>query len=156
MNALSTDFLKSITLGVLASLSIFICISLHLPAWVLFIGWSSHGLFVEKPKQIFPVLFQETVGMILAFSINTIGAAISKENYGVLMSVFLIVSLLFWTTKLKKFNNLIVYFMGMTAWFSFQSNALKDLFILIVSLLLGFSFGLAFSFLSDKIDFLNN
>lgn len=152
MNALSIDFLKSATLGILASLSIFICIELDLPAWVLFIGWSSHGLFCEKPKHIFPVLFQETAGMLLAFLINILGASISENSYGVLISVFLVVGLLFWVTKLKKLNNITAYFMGMTAWFSFQSNNLEDVLILIVSLLFGFCFGLAYSYLSQIID----
>ncbi len=152
MNALSIDFLKSATLGILASLSIFICIELDLPAWVLFIGWSSHGLFCEKPKHIFPTLFQETAGMLLAFLINILGTSISEKSYGVLISVFLVVGLLFWGTKLKKLNNITAYFMGMTAWFSFQSNDLEDVLILILSLLFGFCFGLAYSYLSQIID----
>ena len=76
------DSLKSIVLGLLAALSIYVCILLQLPAWV---------------------------------------------------------------TKLKFFNNLITYFLGMTAWFSYSSDSLNNLPMLMLSLGLGIGFGYVYT-----------
>lgn len=149
------NILKSMVLGLLASISIYISVDLEIPAWVLFIGWASHDLFCPKFKNVFSVLLQEIIGMLLAFTINIIGYFLQTyiEIWGILFSVFLIVALLYWVAKAKYFNNIIAYFLGMTAWFSFQSDDIQNaLPILTLSLSIGFCFGYSFSWLSNKIE----
>lgn len=152
MNVQRKNVAKSVTLGLLASFSIYISNILNIPAWVLYIGWSSYGLFCNNFKEIFPTIYQETLGMLSAFLIHILGLFL--ESYfpksGILISVFIIVAMLFWVTKLKRFNNLIAYFLGLTAWFSFQSQDPVDLAVLTFSLFLGFVFGYVYSYL-DKL-----
>lgn len=146
------NILKSLILGLLASFSILVCTSMHLPAWVLFVGWSSQVMFCSRPKYILPTLLQETVGMFLGFLIVAISHIFDNVHYGLLVAVFSIVASLHWVSVLKRFNNLVAYFMGMIVWFGFQSNNLKDIPELFISLLMGFCIGLIFAFMSSKIE----
>lgn len=152
MNIQKKNVAKSVILGLLASFSIYISIILNIPAWVLYIGWSSYGLFCNNFKQIFPNIFQEILGMLSAFLINIIGVFLESyfPKFGILISVFTIVTILFWVTKLKRFNNLTTYFLGLIAWFSYQSQDPMDLAVLTFCLFLGFVFGYVYSYL-DKL-----
>lgn len=147
-----TNILKSLILGLLASFSILICTGMKLPAWVLFIGWSSQAVFCSQPKYILSILLQETVGMFLGFLIVVISHAFDNEHYGLLVAVFSIVASLYWVSVLKHFNNIVAYFMGMIVWFGFQSNSLKDIPLLFITLLLGFCLGFIFSLMNSKIE----
>lgn len=146
------DSLKSIALGLLAASSIHLCIVIQIPAWVLFIGWSTYALFCTTKTNTLIALSEETVGMLLAYLINIFGLYLSTytPEFGVIISVFIIVMLLYWVTKLKHFNNMITYFLGMTAWFSYKSDTLNDLPMLILSLFLGICFGYTYTLL-DKL-----
>ncbi|MGO3707059.1 MAG: DUF1097 domain-containing protein [Mesonia hippocampi] len=139
--------LKSTVLGLLAALSIYICMLLQLPAWVLFIGWSTYALFCTTKTNTLISFLEETTGMLLAYFINIFGVYLNSyiPEFGILLSVFVIVALLYWVTKLKLFNNLITYFLGMTAWFSYPSDSLNDLPMLTLSLGLGIGFGYVYS-----------
>lgn len=146
------NLLKSLLLGFLASFSIFISTSMNLPAWVLFVGWSSQAVFCSRPKYILPILLQETIGMLLGFLIVAFSHALDNEHYGLLVAVFLVVASLYWVSVLKRFNNIVAYFMGMIVWFGFQSTKLKDLPVLFITLLLGFCLGFIFYLISSRIE----
>lgn len=145
---------QALKLGVLASIAIFSANAVGVPPWILFIGWVGHDVFCAQVKDIAPTFTQGIIGIFLAISISSIGSYLGSyvQNLGVPVAVFLIVFFLFFVKKAKYLNNIIAYFLGMIAWFSFNE---APEFRSIITVILTLGAGFLFAHINARVKILN-
>ncbi|PRD47433.1 DUF1097 domain-containing protein [Sphingobacterium haloxyli] len=149
------SFYKAISLGILASLATIFTFSLNLPTWVLFLGWTSLSLLSPTKQVSLKIYIQQLFGILIAIIIVFFGNFLI-ENLSQIwfhLSVGIVLTGVFYVTKLKTLNVLPAYFIGMIVWFGLNAEptieqALKSS----VSLFLGFLFGWVNYIVYAKID----
>jgi len=136
-------FLLAITMGFIAALAVFSASIFALPTWVLFIAWTSYYLFENSPKAVLQVLIQQVLGIFIAIIIQYSGQTLSLSlgTWGFPLAVFIVMSGVFYLTKMPRLNNIPAYFLGMIVWFGSQTQpSLDTIMILIGTLIAGFFF----------------
>ncbi|THD31491.1 MAG: DUF1097 domain-containing protein [Flavobacterium johnsoniae] len=138
------SFFQALTLGILAGMASLITFLSDLPTWILFLGWTSYFLFGQKTKSFFYVYTQQLIGVLLAILIIYLGNFLSERlgSQWFHCSVFVILFSVFYVTKLKVFNDLTAYFLGMIIWFGLATDpTLEKILIVAVTLFTGFLSG---------------
>lgn len=144
-------FLSAITMGIMAALAVLSSFYLALPTWVLFIAWTSYYLFESNIKSSVVVFIQQILGILIAILIQYGSTALS-EPLGFPIVVFLVMSMVFYISKLKYLNNIPAYFLGMIVWFGSQTQPnVNTILLLSVTLALGFLFAMLNSMISQDI-----
>ncbi|MCX2680364.1 DUF1097 domain-containing protein [Galbibacter sp. EGI 63066] len=118
------SFLQSLTLGALASSATLFTFTTSLPTWVLFLGWTSYFLLGKNVKSSLLVFIQQLLGILLAILIIAFGNFL-VEKLGAIwfhLSVAIILTAVFYVTKLKTLNVLPAYFLGMIIWFGLNTT----------------------------------
>lgn len=151
------SFLQASTLGILASLATLATFSASLPTWVLFLGWTSYFLLGKNIKSSLLVYAQQILGILLAILIIAFGNFLVAK-FGTIWfhcSVAVILTVVFYLTKLKKLNMLPAYFLGMIIWFGLNAAlTLEEITKASIALFTGFVFGWANDKLNKRIDML--
>ncbi|WP_415405789.1 DUF1097 domain-containing protein [Sulfurovum sp. CS9] len=147
-------FALATTLGVVAAISVFISSSLALPTWVLFIAWTSYYLFEANLKSASIVLVQQILGIFIAIVIQYGGTRLSHPlgELGFPLMVFVVMTAIFYISKLKYINNIPAYFLGMIVWFGSQTEPnLKTIIVLSLTLIAGYFFAWLNIIIGQKI-----
>ncbi|MBC7934570.1 MAG: DUF1097 domain-containing protein [Rhizobacter sp.] len=137
-------FLQALTLGILASLATLITFSGNLPTWVLFLGWTSFFLFGKSIKSSFFIYIQQLLGIFLAIFIIAFGNLLIEKLSSVWfhISVLIVLTAMFYLSKLKTLNILPAYFLGMIIWFGLNTApAFVEITKTGIALFAGFVFG---------------
>lgn len=116
--------LLALALGLLASSATLFTFSANLPTWVLFLGWTSYFLLSKNIRSSLLIYIQQLLGILLAILIISLGDFL-VEKFGAIWfhcSVAIILTAVFYVTKLKTLNVLPAYFLGMIVWFGLQTN----------------------------------
>jgi len=149
-----TNLKQALSLGCTGALAIFIAFYFALPPWVLFIAWVSYHLFGTNLKTAFTILIQQLFGILIAMLIQYTGAWLSAfiGAFGFPLAVFIAMIGVFYISKLKRLNTIPAYFLGLITWFSSGFEiAVQSLFILILSLVLGYCIAALDTFLHNKL-----
>lgn len=109
----------ALTMGLMGAIAVFVSFSWHFPAWILFITWVSYYLFGKNIKNVSLIFIQQLLGILLAIIIQHLGTLLSKELgvFGFSIVVFIIITGVYYLSKLKYLNVIPAYFLGMIIWF---------------------------------------
>ena len=147
--------LHALLLGTMSASATLITFSYHLPTWVLFIAWTSFVLFGKTIRTASTIFVQQILGILIAAVVISFGDYLA-ENFGPLffhLSVFLILFAMYGITKLKKFNVIPAYFLGMIIWFGAHVPAnVTEITTLVLVLLMGYCFAWVYHTVGQKID----
>lgn len=150
-----THLKQAISLGFMGSVAIFTASYFALPAWVLFIAWVSFHLFGTNAKTACYVLVQQLFGILIGMLIQYSGIYLSSKigSLGFPIAVFIAMIGVFYISKMKQFNIVPAYFLGLITWFAsgLEMN-LKSLFTLLISLAVGYIIAWIDTFLNHSID----
>jgi len=149
-----TNLKQALSLGFTGSLAIFIASYFSLPPWVIFIAWVSYHLFGTKLKTAFTILIQQFFGILIGMFIQYTGIWFSTfiGEFGFPLAVFIAMIGIFYISKMNRLNTVPAYFLGLIIWFSSAFEiTLPSLFILIISLVVGYAIASLDTFLHQKL-----
>ena len=149
-----TNLKQALSLGFTGALAIFIASYFILPPWVLFIAWVSYHLFGRNLKTALTILIQQFFGILIGMSIQYTGSWISVfiPAFGFPLAVFIAMIGIFYISKMKRLNTVPAYFLGLITWFSSGFEiTIQSLFILVISLVVGYTIAAFDTFLNKKL-----
>ncbi len=148
------SFMQALSMGFIGATAVFTSSFFQLPTWVLFLAWVSYYLFGIKPKLSLLVFVQQMLGILIAIAIQYGGSQLTHYigTLGLPVMVFIVVSAIFYLSKVRYLNNIPAYFLGMIVWFGFNSEININSFLLLaITLVMGFIFAWLNETISKKI-----
>lgn len=146
---------QALTMGFTGAIAVLTASYFGLPTWVLFMAWVSYYLFGTKTKTAFLILIQQVFGILIAMTIQYLGAFLSETLgvFGFSIVVFIVMIGVFYISKLKYLNNIPAYFLGMIVWFGSNSEIdINILSLLGITLLSGYAFAWINVSISERIE----
>ncbi len=137
------SLIQALSLGLIGAVAVFTSTFFQLPTWILFIAWISYYLFGATPRKAGSSFIQQSLGILIGMLIQFLGTNTFEvlNQFSSAFAVFLVISLLFFVSKLKHLNQLPAYFLGITCWFGSSSAIqLSSFFQLTLALLVGYLF----------------
>ncbi|PKV50649.1 uncharacterized protein DUF1097 [Aquimarina sp. MAR_2010_214] len=145
----------ALTMGLIGAIAVFVSFSWHFPTWVLFIAWVSYYLLGKNIKSASLIFTQQLLGILFAIIIQYLGTLLSKTLgiSGFSIVVFVIITGVYYLSKLKYLNVIPAYFLGMIIWFGSHTQPnTKVLGLTVFTMLLGFLFAWSNDLISERID----
>ena len=105
--------------GIFAAVAVSVSFAAHWPTWVMFIAWVSYYIFGKTWKSSAVSFIQILLGIFMGLLIQ-VTAALSRKLIGNLslpVSVFFFTGSMPYITKLKTFNNIPAWFLGLIVFF---------------------------------------
>ncbi|MDR6300956.1 DUF1097 domain-containing protein [Mesonia maritima] len=149
-----TNLKQALSLGFTGALAIFIASYFSLLPWVLFIAWVSYHLFGTNLKTAFTILIQQFFGILIGMFIQYTGIWFSAfiGEFGFPLAVFIAMIGIFYISKMNRLNTVPAYFLGLITWFSSGFEiTVQSLFILLISLVVGYAIASLDTFLNEKL-----
>lgn len=149
------SFKQALIMALAGSLAVLTASCLNLPTWVLFTAWVSYYLLGPNPKTALLVFTQQIFGILIAITMQYGGTFFTESAgiFGAPLVVFIILIGVFYISKMKHLNSLPAYFLGMIIWFGSNTTfSWNTLFILGLTLIIGFTFAWMNVTLNDKIE----
>lgn len=149
------SFQQAITMGLISAIAVFISSYFQLPIWVLFMAWVSYYLFDMNLKSALTIFTQQVLGILIAIIIQYGGTELKAlvGDFGFPIIIFIIMSGVFYISKLKHFNNIPAYFLGMIVWFGSSTPYSINRFLLLgITLIMGYIFAWINVVISGRIE----
>jgi len=149
------SFKQALNMGAIGAIAVFTSSYFQLPTWILFMAWVSYYLFGTKPKSALKIFIQQLFGIIIAMIIQFLGSKLSI-SFGILgfpLVVFIIMIGVFYISRLKYFNNIPAYFLGMIIWFGSNKPININIFLVLgLTLIIGYVFAWLNVEINNKIE----
>lgn len=134
-------FLIGVILGLFGAFAVALAFGLQWPAWVMFIAWVSYYIFGKTLKTSLLAFIQILFGIIMGILIQASGIFLSGYlgEAGLPVAVFFFIGSLAYISRLKTWNNIPAYFVGLIIFFGAHPQvAAEPLLELLLPVIVGF------------------
>ena len=105
--------------GIFGAVAVSISFAAHWPTWVMFIAWVSYYIFGKTWRSSAISFIQILLGIIMGLLIQLIAAFLRNPigSWSLPLSVFFFIGSMPYIMKLKTFNNIPAWFLGLIVFF---------------------------------------
>ena len=115
-------FLAGCIFGLFGAAAVSLTFAAHWPTWVLFIAWVSYYIFGKTVKSSTIAFVQIVLGIVMGLAIQVAGTFLGglTGGLGLPVAVFFFIGSLVYVMKVKTFNNIPAWFMGLIVFFGIR------------------------------------